>query len=239
MPDTKYEKSVTIVGYAHDDDNSLPVNKWAEKVSGVGCTSTEKETNYEFTFEVQVEGRSLPKRLRKKPLMESDAEACRVLMDELEDSELVECEDNSRTSHVPINSPSVAATRFKKYIFHILQGELSHGLERRNHRQEWKTDPENPIVKSVRLKSSDFKSMRVLSKEEKREDDDLYETLGERPCFSVEVEMEGHSEEELDDWTNEVVTEVVKLLSKHPEIGKTRFMDCTTETVQEGECYNI
>ena len=53
------------------------------------------------------------------------------------------------------------------------------------------------------------------------------------------VKMRAPSQQHIDHWTEDIVTNLVKALSKNPDIGKVRFMGCEKSVTEQGECYNL
>lgn len=80
---------------------------------------------------------------------------------------------------------------------------------------------------------------RVLSKESEREDDDLYESIGEVPCMRTKIRFKAPREELIDEWTNTVVAGLHKELSGIPAIGRVRYTSCEVTETKAGECYNV
>lgn len=232
----RVEKEVTIVAYSLDEDTETPIRQWAEKVTGIDCTSYEMVTEKEYELEIGPEGGyNFSTSLNPYGSKKEDVEKAKR---ELEKSgvENVRIKVESHREKKWEHSPNWAASQFTELLFNLLPGELEGSMTRHNLGTRWNDEQDRW---GVRMWSSDFTDMRVLSKEEKREDDDLYETMAERPCFSFTVKMKAPDESYIDTWTDQVVTECVKHLSRHPHIGKVRFMDCVTVTSQEGECYSL
>jgi hypothetical protein len=236
---TEVEKEVTVVAYSKDEDSNPRVREWAEKVSGVDLSSydTTTITSYEMVVE-DSSGRDLFR--KEMGLFDYEKEKAEKVSEDLMEKgvENVRIEKDITENKSFENSMNHASNSLVEFLFLLLPDELEGGVSKyeKTHLTRWRDEMDQW---GIGLRYKNFEEMRVLSKETKREDDDLYETMAERPCLTFQIKMTAPSRGHIDTWTESVVPEVTKLLYKHPHIGKVRYMNCVTTTQQEGECYNL
>lgn len=229
-----HEKTVSIVAYDSDEEYS-DLRKWAQEVTGLDTVSEEINVNEDW-FIVFDFGWSE----REKKLSATDYQGKTITeaQEELKDNEYVSLEHRTETERKHKNSLASALRQFKQNdIVTGLPNNLSGGMELNASWGWWKTEEDDDWY--VKIKTSSFDERRVLSKEEKRQSDDMYETIHSVPSLKFEVKMRSPNETRIEQWTDEVVAEMVKILSSNEAIGKVRFVGCTTRKEQEGECYAV
>lgn len=244
-PQTVYEKQVTVVAYSLDEDVNMSIREWAEKITGVDCTSFEYEEDveYEIVFkdpETDEEAYSTT----VSPWSSAEKKSIKEASDRMSSEDLnVEIKEKVEKKKAWENHTRSAARKLTGELLDGMQQELSGGLSLNEGRDRaWfhiDEDGDVDLDWYVKLRFDNFDRQRVLSKEENRESDDLYETLAERPCYTVRVDMRAPKSIRIDEWTDIVIPDLVRQLSRTPEVGKVRFMDCKKTTQQEGECYSL
>lgn len=228
---------MTLIGYSDDDHQNNPKRKFANEVTGVPTHKSrlEETTHYEFVAQLggawDYEGR----RIGENYFDEEKADKLAEEIEEATDGE-VKLVKETETDEVHEASLSQAGKTLTKELTKNLPDEINDSVRQDMWVARWQDDVGR--VK-VNISSANWEHMRILSKEENRENDNLFESLTERPCARISIELSGESEEELDDLTEQMVTPVHKALAKQDAIGKVRYMDCTVTTKREGDCYNI
>lgn len=92
---------------------------------------------------------------------------------------------------------------------------------------------------SLTIKRSTAKERRILSKEGKRESDDMFETMAKVPSFSFKIVMVADDGDVIDALSEEVIPELHKRMAKESSIGKVRYTSCERQQRTKGECYDI
>lgn len=230
-----YEKEVTVVAY--DDDLEFPgLREWAEEITGVDLTTLDTITQewYNLVYDLGMGEQT-------KSIQDYDYSKDRVeeVKEQLKEAgvDSIRLEHHTEEEKKFANSLGKAARRYRTELAGELPDELFGGLELQSSWGYWYS--ENDPDFHVKLAHKTFDEMRVLAKESERDSDDLYETMSEVPAFKLRVDMRAPSEKHIEEWTQQVVKNLHKLLAKNPGIGKVRYMACETATIESGECYNI
>lgn len=240
--EAELEKTVNMVAYPDEDlsPSEESVRQWAAEVTeDDGILETRTVENTEFKLSVFTDkDEEAPRRSMTFNVMES--EDLSHLEGEHADGAIV-AEQITKTSQIRESSLTSLGNDVKRRLFKDLPGQLT-GVLTKDHSGisigfKWANPEEHQW--EVKLQGGSFDTQRLLSKEEKREDDDLYETVSERPCYNITIKIVAPNEELLDSWTNDIIPEAHKLLSAMPGVGKVRYMDCTVTKEEQGECYNL
>lgn len=230
-------KEVTVIGYSDDDHQNDSVRDFAAEVTGkpTNKSYTEESTHYEFHAELggvwDFEGRKISGNYY-------DEEKADKIVEQLENATdgRVSLVKQVETRELHETTLSQASKQLVSELTEELPDEVNGATRSDMHVGRWQNDVGQ---RKVNFGSGNWEQMRVLSKEGQREDDNLFETISERPCVRITVDLMGDSEEELDELTKKMVTPVHKALSQKDGIGKVRYMDCKVTTQREGDCYNI
>jgi hypothetical protein len=231
-----FEKEVNLIAYAVDDAPRSE-RKWIEQVTGVDVTSYETvtETNWEFEADF---GGTFP---IKHTLMSGNYDEDKLKKEkkqlEQSDVDITLTKENSRSKKYR-NSSSNAARQLLKDIREEFPQTLEGEFTREVHggKLRWKDDVGNVTVS---INKPRWDERRVLAKEEDRTGDSLYTSLTKRHSAQFSIQMEAESEEKLDNFTEEIVRTLHKVMSQQSGIGQVRYMECEIVTRKEGECYNI
>lgn len=229
-----FRKEVTMVGYA-DEFDYMTLKDWANKVTGLNTNETYTETEEYWELDVNLGFKSHTETFDPRWYDEEDMER---LVDAMQgvDDDLVTFEKKSDTKKLPKATLSSAADEVVRKLMQELPEELSGGLGKKEGLSRWKDENAEQVV---RFWSEEFDNQRILAKEAERDGDDLYESVSKVPCFAVQIKMKAHSEDSIEEWNQEVISNAHKELSALPGVGKVRYMACTTRKEQQGECYNI
>jgi hypothetical protein len=231
-----FEKEVNLIAYAVDNAPRSE-RKWVEQVTGVDVTSYETET--ETTWEMEADlGGTFPM-TRTLTSSSYDEEEIERQKKELEKSDAdITLAQNKNQKKKYENSLSGAALELLKGIRKEFQQTLAEKFAREVYggKLRWKDDVGNVAVS---INKPNWDSRRVLAKEENRTSDSLYTSLTERHSAQFSIRIEAKSEDELDEFTEETVRTLHKVMSKQSGIGQVRYMECEIVTRKEGECYNI
>lgn len=247
--DTVARKEVTVVGYAEEQHKDKSVREFGELVTGQDLTSYEtEETKYHSIVFKDDSHVADVRRSITVPEYEQDkmADVVDVVNSNCEG---VEIEVNVEREKDYINHPYQAARDTVRSLEDRFPEQLPSGLVRIDYRDTphlvqigWGLDGGGDGESKVHIQDSRIEEMRVLSKEQNRESDDLYETVSKRPCISlvVNIEAEGDGwDEVVDGVTENLIPKVVKEMSSLEGVGKVRFMGCEVTEKKKGECYNI
>lgn len=230
-----FEKEVTVVGYA-DEFNYSSIREWAGKVSGLDHTETDLTEDEYYKLTIRVGDEEVTKQFREWQVDEEEVEefknATADVPGEFVDFEHVHIEEETHT-----HSENGMAEVAMKEVVEQLPDEISGGMEKN---EKWLNRYEDDDSSNkVRFRRVGFDKRRILAKETNRDNDDLYESVSKVPSLQIRIKMNANSEELIEQWTNEVISEFHKELAALPGVGKVRYMSCTTKKEQEGECYNI
>lgn len=237
----KLEKQVNIVAYPDEERSSTDASlrEWvAEVTEDEGVTEENISTRNKVKGSVDITGDNTPQHFRMNVPKYVDSEDYEEILGEFADGR-IELEEETSTSKYFTTGLKVAARGTRDHTFDLSPQELTGGLTKNYDTAACKwAAPENHEWE-VSLRYPEYETSRVLAKEEKREDDDLYETVADWPCFSMQVIITAPTEELVEAWTEDVIPEIHKILAQMPSTGKVRYMDCTVTKEQEGECYNL
>lgn len=232
--DTQFSKEVTIVAYSNGEGNETD-REFADRLVSLDMLQKTTRENRKVKFEFDLGRGDEEKKIYGHQFTDEVLEEAK---EDLANSRFVSINDVRKTEEVYELPLQHAREELKDKLAFMLPTELSGGLEYTYlGLPTWEYE-DNPEYK-VKFANSDFTQKRILSKESKREDDDLYETMAEHNCFTLRVDMVSPNEHRLGQWTDEVITGLVKALRKLEAVGKVRFMACQVEETREGECYNI
>lgn len=239
--DKKFEKQVNMMAYPAEEMASTDsvLREWvAEVTHDKGVTEQNTSVRKKIKGSVDITGDNTPQHFRMNVPKYVDAEDYEDILGVFADGR-IELEEETSTNRYYSTGLRDAARDTRGHVFDLAPPELTGGLTKDFDAAGKKWQAPELHEWKVSLGVPEFTTARVLSKEEKREDDDLYETIADWPCFSMQVTMEAPTEELIDAWTEDVIPDLHSSLAKMPEVGKVRYMDCTVTKEEEGECYNL
>lgn len=232
--DERYEKEITMKAYASQDGRES-LYDWASNVCSLDLTKMEIKEDTDWYAVIETPHKTFRERL--------------FMGDHYSDtlSQVPEAEGPSgetsvsvvkeiETERVRANDPRSAAVGVVKGLLNECPQKLSGGITLN---KNWPRYELPNSMATIDFSHFDWNEERVLSKEEKRKNDEMFETLSDVPCLSFMVTMEASSEEYLDAWTEELITELHKQLNTLTGVEKVRYSDCTTAVETKGECYDL
>lgn len=233
------EKEVTLVAYASEEyQNSL--DNFVIALTGVDVTETKETEKEKAVVEVDLGGNG-PMEWEVSWDYDYDRGEVKRLHNDLLESGLsdsIDIDMVSETTVEQVNSRSSAAKSFFPEIGEEVPKELPGGIQLMNEDAriflKWLGENDQSHAK-VRYPS--FEEQRILSKEEKREADDMYENLQQIPCAEFEITIEASSDEEMEERSNALIPELYKTLVKYESVSKVRWVSCKVKEEREGECY--
>lgn len=236
-PEEEYTKEVTMVSYAPQD-----VKDWREWLQDlVDVNLHEKTTSETQKWDIEVdpvgEGDDWDIFTRNLSTIGIREDVVKKMCKEVSKVDNVEMNFSKEKREKHSVSKNMATSKVLAHVLEDVPTTISGSLDNNDSVLKWNQPSEHEF--SVRISRRDITEMRVLSKEEKREDDDMYETLGERLCMKFIVKMKAPSRDFIDTWTEELIPEIHKALARQQEFEKVRYMSCTTQVSREGECYDI
>jgi len=236
-PEEEYTKEVTMVSYAPQEVNDW--RDWLQNLVDVDLKEKSTHESEEWSIELDPvgEGDDFDKFTRSLSTVGIREEVVEEICNDVSKVDNVEMEFSKENKSGYSVSKIMATSKVLRHILEDVPDTISGSLDNYDNPLSWNEPSEHEF--SVRITGRNISEMRVLSKEEKREDDDMYETLGERVCFKFMVKMTAPSREFIDTWTEELIPEIHKALARQQEFEKVRYMSCTTQVSREGECYNI
>jgi|APHM01.1.fsa_nt_gi hypothetical protein len=247
--DTKekeYTKEVTMLAYPAEG-KTFDKRGWADSLVDLDMRekNIETTTSRHVTFDIPEDNTSFTESLWRFDLGRDDeerAETMEKLKEDLGSSEYVSVEKETHKNSTFENSlghaSQVLLTSLRPHLPDELplnhEGEETMEISAGNVRwgglhYDWKVDVE----------PAGFYEKRVLAKETERQSDDLYETVGDIACVEFSIEMVAPRRNLIDGWTEDVISELHKALSKTEGIGRVRYTSCEVSQTKSGECYNV
>lgn len=235
--DETFEKEVNMVAYAPEDVSDW--RTWLQPVVDDDLQEKTSSTERDWEMEINPNGsdNDYSNFTRSLDTWNVDEEVAQKMCEDLEGVDNIEMVYEEDTVENFKISPRNVTDDIINSVIEGLPQQLSGGLSKLEGWMKW-DDSDNHEFQ-VRIHTRGVDDKRVLSKESEREDDDMYETLGERKCISLVIRIKAPSQEYIDTWTKEIIPELHKGLSKLEPFSKVRYMACTTNVTREGECYNI
>ena len=233
-PREEYEKEVTMKVYS-TETGMTNLYEWASELSDVDLTSMEENLSVEWHAVIDAGRRTFRQRIFGAQHYEDEMDEIRDELSEF-DSDKVKVERTVNRNLKPVNNRREAAKDSLRDALQacpdVLHGERELAIGRLRYQDQRDRT-------SVRFRDVSWETERVLAKEEKREDDDLYETLGEVPCLSFVIEMGSSNKNHISEWTEELIPRLHKEFTRSECVGKVRYSSCTTSEVKSGECYDL
>jgi len=234
--DREVRKEVTMMAHP-PEQHSASRDKWIEQITGVDINETETITNKRAEVRVDL-GESVKGLNISEWDFDDDVASSLANRFDLADGRVGVDVITEEEEH-QVHRESDVARELLNCLAPEIGDEIAGGLEIET--RSCKTSWENPDDHNweVYIHHPDFGMERVLSKEEKRESDDMYESMSEVPALSFMVKMIAPSETWINTWTDEVITGLHRELAKTGGIGKVRYSSCTVEQSRSGECYRL
>lgn len=239
-PNQEFEKEVLMCGYAPDDYKDT-VRKWAEELTEIDLTSQETATNENHYLTVDFDWGNdefeLSSTLNKDELEK--------LQDDVKNNTYVGFRREVINRDVFVNSLHSAQNKLLRELWNQLPDTITGGYEKDFYHSGkiktsyWEFEDDESVDKVISCLSKGIEKRRILKKEADREPGSMYETINEVPSFQFKIKMITSNEDYIDAWTEEVIVNLHKLLSKYDMIAKVRYTSCEESVTREGECFNF
>lgn len=235
---TEVTKEVTMVGYDADQRYGS-VREFADQLTDVDALEESSYEAREVHLVIDL-GMSIPtkKKLYAHDYKDEDLERLKRELD----NDQMSIEDSTEVKTEHKNSfKTIAAQLGENLCEEIsdmvqLEGEDFVTDNKHHRRVKWTTGDGRC---EFSLKSFSIEERRVLSKEEKREDDDLYETMAAVPSVSFQLKIKADDNAVVDAVSEEIIPVLHKGLAKTTGVGKVRYTSCERQERKKGECYDI
>lgn len=227
-------KEVTLVAYGNEQTKRSK-DEFVQALTGKNVAERRTTSTTKRSIELDLGG-TFPNRVRVHDNYdEEELDKFKRSLANSKMSDYIDINEETTTSKKRVTSITSAVSSFMGLIWENLPEEVD-GLSQRENSGVWLNDMEEA---EIRVRKPDIEEMRVLSKESKRESDDLYETISERWCGKLLITISGPNQEQLDTRSDAIIPEVHKMFSKIDGVGKVRYMACTVTEQRKGECYDI
>lgn len=233
----EFEKEVVMVGYF--DEQKTHMDRFKTLVTGIDLESTKTRRKEQWEFELDLSDAFDDNGAVFNWWVYAEEQKERALerLKERGFEDMVEVHHIIETDEETVNSEYTAKRKLLEELMENLPEELPPDLERATSGGKYR--PVDSMASKINIRRPDFDKRRVLAKESERESDDLYETVADYPSVSFHITLNAGSRELIDLYTEEVIAELHKALSKRDGIGRVRYTSCTTREEKTGECYNI
>jgi len=111
---------------------------------------------------------------------------------------------------------------------------LSHSLTPGHFAGDWQDGLSETRVSLI---GDDIDRMRVLTHQAERDADQRYEGDEDHAVGKLTVSLEG-TEDEVSDWSDEIVGPILRAAADVDSVGKVRVSDCTKRVEREGDCFD-
>lgn len=243
----EHRKEIVMCAYGPSRVNNI--RKWVEEITGIDCTSKVQEVNESYQLVVDWDNagfRQTSTLISERHIEKSDS----GVLKEIENCDHISIDHERNESTEFKNKLSTVKYNFLIQLFSELPEEISGGYRvrpRRNNPDELRTaayyevaEGDDEIQYGKKVIDADpegFDERRVLKKEADREPGQMYESIGQRPSFQFTLDLIAPNEEMMDTWTEEVIVQLHKILSKISGINQVRYTSCEVTTTKEGECF--
>lgn len=241
----EHRKEIVMCAYAARDSN-YSIQEWAERVSGIDCTSKELKTDEEYEVEISWDSNGVRTDTCSifKPHIEKGELADKVKR-EIKNCDQLTLNHKVEESYEYINSLSSVKYKLMRELFDELPDVISDGYHTHSERPrlgvyevEKTEDGEESLGdKVVNVNIDGFEERRILKKENEREPGSMYESFGKVPSYQFTLKLEAPSEELMNEWTDEVIIKLHKILNKRNGVRSVRYTSCEVTTTKEGECF--
>lgn len=244
----EHRKEIVMCAYGPRGYNAS-IEQWVTDVTDIDCVKKETivDDKYQATIHYDDGGFCQQSFTLNDHYMKNDELQGEDVLNELRNCDHIEVVYEVNKTREYVNKLSHANHEFLRKMFDQLPSSIQAGYELQPHRSgasragyyevEEEDGDKSYGNRVINATPNGFDQRRVLKKEVDREPGAMYESIGKVPSFQFQLILKAPDNETMTAWTDEVIVQLHKHLSRCTGVKKVRYTSCEVTTTKEGECF--